>query len=67
MIAGPGHKRMSFVLWLKLIVKLPLGRKEKIPVNSPLLVHVAIGQLVPMTGCFMSQMDKAYAPIMGWY
>ena len=66
-IAGPGYKRMSFVLWLKLILKLPLGRKEMIPVNSPLLVHVAIGQLVPMTGSFMSQMDKAYAPIMGWY
>ena len=66
-IAGPGHKRMSFVLWLRLIVRLSIKRKEKIPVNSPLLVHEAIGQLVPMTGSFMSQMDKAYAPIMGWY
>ena len=66
-IAGPGYKRMSFVLWLKVIVKLRVQRKEKITVNSPLLVREGNGQLVPMTGSFMSQMDKIYAPILGWY
>ena len=66
-IAGPGYKRMSFVLWLKVIVKLRLERKEKMTVNSPLLVREGNGQLVPMTGSHMSQMNKIYVPILGWY
>ena len=66
-IAGPGYKRMSFVLWLKVIVKLRLKRKENITVDSPLLVREGKRQLVPMTGNFMAQMDKVYAPILGWY
>ena len=48
-IAGPGYKKMSFVLWLKVIVKLRLKRQEKITVDSPLLVRESKGQLVPMT------------------
>ena len=66
-IAGPGYKRMSFVLWLKVIVKLRLKRKENITVDSPLLVREGKRQLVPMTGSFMAQMDKVYAPILGQY
>ena len=33
-IAGPCYKWMSFVDWLKVIVKLRLKRKEKITVSS---------------------------------
>lgn len=66
-IAGPGYKRMSFVLWLKVVVKLRLKRNEKITVHSPILVRVRKKKLVPMTGNHMTRMDKVYAPVLGWY
>ena len=65
-IAGPGHRHMSFVLWLKVVVKLRLQRKELLTADSPLLVRVKKGGLVPMTGAFMTAMDKVYAPVLGW-
>ena len=65
-VAGPGYQHMSFALWLKILVKLRLKRKEILTVNSPLLVRENKGALVPMTGSFMSRMDKIYAPVLGW-
>ena len=56
--AGPGYKRMSFVLWLKVVVKLRLKRKEKITVNRPILVLDRKTRLVSMTGNYMSRMDE---------
>ena len=40
--------------------------KERLTANSPLLVRERKGKIVPMTGNFMSQMDKRYVPILKW-
>ena len=66
-IAGPGYKLMSFVLWLKIVVKLRLAFGEHLNASSPLLVRVNRGKLVPMTGDFMRRIDKVYAPKLGWF
>ena len=66
-IAGPGYKLMSFVLWLKIVVKLRVAAGEHITVDSPLLVRHNRGVLVPMTGDFMARMDRHYAPKLGWF
>ena len=65
-IAGPGYKLMSIVLWIKITVNLRLRQGELVTVNSPLLVREGKGKLVPMTGNFMARMDKLYAPTLGW-
>ena len=65
--AGPGFRLMSFVLWLKIEVKLRVQFGELCTVNSPLLVRMSKGKLVPMTGAIMAQMDKTYAPTLGWF
>ena len=64
-IAGPGYRHMSFVKWLKVVVKLRVRRKEKLTVNSPLLVRIRHNKVVPMTGAFMTSMDKIFAPVLG--
>ena len=46
-IAGPGYKLMSFVLWLKILIKLRLAFGEHLQPTSPLLVRVNRGKLVP--------------------
>ena len=66
MIAGPGYQLMSFVLWLKITVKLRLSKGEKLTVDSPLLVQEKKGVMVPMTAAYMSKRDKEYAPNLGW-
>ena len=66
-IAGPGYKVMSFILWLKVVVKLRSARGEDLTVNSPILVRESRGKTVPMTGNFMATMDRIYAPTLGWY
>ena len=66
-VAGPGYKLMSFVLWIKVIVKLRSKFSQPLTVDSPLLVRSNKGSLVPMTGDFMSRMDSVYAPTLGWY
>ena len=57
---------MSFALWLKIIVKLRLGKGERLTVNSPLLVQEKKTRIVPMTAAYMGTRDKEYAPILGW-
>ena len=57
---------MSFVLWIKVLVKLRLTKGEKLSVDSPLLVREKKGKLVPMTGDFMARKDKGYSPQLGW-
>ena len=64
-IAGPGYRHMSFVKWLKVIVKLRLRRKEKLTVDSPLLVRIRQNKVLPMTGAFMTSMDNIFAPVLG--
>ena len=64
MVAGPGHRMMNLVRWIKVVVKLRLKHKEKLTADSPLLVRVNKGKIVPMTANFMSRMDKKYAPIL---
>ena len=39
---------------------------ERLTTNSPLLVRERKGKIVPMTGDFMSRMDKLYVPILKW-
>ena len=65
-MAGPGFRQLSFALWLRVVVRLRLGLKEKLSVDSPLLVRMSKGKLVPMTGAFMARMDQEYAPVLGW-
>ena len=65
-IAGPGYKLMSIVLWIKLTVNLRLRQGELVTVDSPLLVRKGKKMLVPMTGSFMARMDKRYAAALGW-
>ena len=57
---------MSFALWLRVVVRIRLGLKEKLSVDSPLLVRMSKGRLVPMTGAFMARMDQEYVPVLGW-
>ena len=66
-IAGPGHKLMSFVYWIKIVVNMRFKLGETLTVESPLLVRLTGGKIVPLTGNFVSRMDKIYAPILGWY
>ena len=50
------------------MIKLRIKHKETLTANSPVLVRTnGKGTLVPMTGVFMSSMDKIYAPVLGWY
>ena len=65
-IAGPGYKLMSLVRWIKVVVKLRLSKNESLSVASPLLVRENKNNIVPMTGVFMSKMDKVYGPILKW-
>ena len=65
-VAGPGYKLMSFVLWLKVVVRLRLKHGEILTEESPILVREKDGKIVPMTANFMSRMDKWYAPKLGW-
>ena len=63
---------MSFILWLKIGVKLRVKLGETLSSSSPLLVRMSRGQLVPMTGVYMARMDQYYAPALsfrsgGWY
>ena len=48
-------------------MKLRLKNNEILSPDSPLLVRLSKGKLVPMTGNFMAKMDKIYVPILGWY
>ena len=59
------HRKMT--LWLKIAVKLRLKHKEKLSVESPILVPMSNNRIVPMTGDYMRRMDKIYAPILGWH
>lgn len=65
-IAGPGYRQMSLVRWIKVVVKLRLHNNERLTRDSPLLVRLNGKKIVPMTGHFMSRMDKTYAPILKW-
>ena len=66
-VAGPGYRHMSIILWLKIVVKLRLKLNEKLTVNSPILVRENGKKIVPMTGQYMMKRDKTYAPILGWH
>ena len=65
-IAGPGYRLMSISRWIKVVVALRTRHSEKLTVDSPLLVRMNKGKIVPMTGVFMSRMDKVYAPVLKW-
>ena len=65
-IAGPGYKDLSFIRWIKVVVRLRSRLGEVITPSSPLLVRSKGRHIVPMTGAFMSKMDKIYAPILRW-
>ena len=61
-----GHKLMSFIFWIKIVVSLRLKLGENLSVKSPLLVRKVRGKIVPLTGNYVSRMDRIYAPILGW-
>ena len=65
-IAGPGFKLMSLARWIKVAVALRVRHSETITVDSPLLVRMSKGRIVPMTGTFMARMDKVYRPVLKW-
>ena len=58
---------MSFIFWVKIIVNMRVKLGENLKVTSPLLVRRVRGKAVPLTGSFVSRMDKVYAPILGWF
>ena len=58
---------MSFVLWLKVVVRLRSKLGERLTIESPILVRQRKGNIVPMTASFMSRMDDLYSPKLGWY
>ena len=66
-VAGPGYRLMSFVLWLKIVIKLRVKVGDHLTVDSPLLIRESKGSLVPMTGAYVTRMDKIYAPNLGWF
>ena len=66
-IAGPGFRLMSFVTWLRVVIRIRLELGEKISLDSPLLVRENRGRIVPMTGAYMAAMDRIYAPKLGWF
>ena len=66
-IAGPGFRLMSFVTWLRVVIRIRLELGERISLDSPLLVRMNRNRIVPMTGAFMTAMDKVYAPKLGWF
>ena len=57
---------MSFIFWIKIVVSLRLKLGENLSVKSPLLVRKVRGKIVPLTGNYVSRMDRIYAPILGW-
>ena len=65
-VAGPGYKLMNIIRWIKVGVKLRLRHGERLTADSPLLVRLSKGRIIPMTAAFMSRMDKRYAPVMRW-
>ena len=58
---------MSFVTWLRVVIRIRLQLGEKISLDSPLLVRENRKRIVPMTGAFMAAMDRIYAPKLGWF
>ena len=57
---------MSLVRWLKVVVALRVKLKEKLSIDSPLLVRERRGSVIPMTAAFMSRMDRSYTHILNW-
>ena len=49
-----------------MVVRLRIKHGEKLTVESPILVRVNKGVIVPMTACFMARMDTLYSPKLGW-
>ena len=66
-VAGPGHRLMSFVFWLKVIVRMRLKLGEDLTVESPLLVRECRGKLLPLTADHVSRVDKQLADVLGWF
>ena len=60
MIAGPGIRRMSVVLWLKVLLKR-IARKEVLTADSTILVRENRGKLVPLAWAYMARLDKVDA------
>ena len=56
---------MSFVYWIKIVVNMRFKLGETLTVESPILVRLTRGKIVPLTGNFVSRMDKIYAPLLG--
>ena len=65
-VAGPGYRKMHLIRWIKVIVRLRLRHKEELTTDSPLLVRLNKGKIVPMTASFMARMDRIYAPALQW-
>ena len=59
-------KLMSLARWIKVVVALRLQHSEAITIDSPLLVRMKKGKIVPMTADFMARKDKVYGPILKW-
>ena len=59
-VAGPGYRHMSVVLWIRILVKLRLRYGEKITVDSPILVRDNGTIIVPMTGQNMMKREIRY-------
>ena len=49
-----------------MVVVLRIRMNEKLTVDSPLLVRERHGKIFPMIAFFMTRMDRAYTPALGW-
>ena len=65
-VAGPGYRLMSFVRWIKVLIRLRLMHNESLTVDSPLLVRENKGKIIPMSGASMSRMNKCFSPLLKW-
>ena len=63
---GPGYRKMHFIRWIKVVVRLRLRHMERLTIDSPLLVRLNKGKIVPMTASFIARKDTIYAPALHW-
>ena len=53
---------MSIDIWLKIAVKLRVRNKNRLIVESPILVRANRDRVEPITWAYKLRMDRVYAP-----
>ena len=58
---------MSIDIWLKIAVKLRVRNKNRLIVESPILVRANRDRVEPITWAYKLRMDRVYAPNLDWF